>query len=1126
LRRLAFLVLAAALLFASSAAASLQPLTRGHGKPWRSLVRAGTIQVPSPRERGLVRVVVRLRTPPLAAAFAARRLSSTGTEQLHARSQASQAYLQRLAMEQRAASTALRRAIPAARVGRRFRILLNGLAVTVPARRLPTLVRLPFVTRVFPSVRYTLATNESPALVGAPALAAATGARGDGTKIAIVDDGVDKGNRFFRPSAYRFPAGFPKGKRKWTSRKVIVARVFPGPGSGRGGRLPVDRRVSYHGTHVAGIAAGNAGTAAPRGIDHPAVKGLSGVAPRAYLGNYRVFTVPTPIGVVANTPEIIAAFEAAVRDGMDVINFSGGAPQVEPLNDALIEAVANIARAGVVPVISAGNDREEYGLGSVGSPGTAPAAIAVAATTNTHVFAPALRVTSPDAPATLARVAFQPGVTDTPAAWARSNRRLVDVGTIVGRGGRPVDRTLCGPARNPNGGADLLPRRSLRRAIALVSRGNCTFDSKAERVRRAGGIGIVLVDNRPGEANTVPVLLDLPVGSISDLDGARLRAYLAAHGGRTTVRIGRQPLQVETGRGGVMASYSSGGPTAFGHQLKPDVAAPGSAILSSTPRAYAGAPFAVIDGTSMAAPHVAGTAALLLQLHPDWSPQQVKSALVSTAGPAWADTSRTREAPVTLAGAGLVNVAAATDPRLFFDPTSLSFGDIDVSSGGVSRSLLLSIRDAGDGGGTWQVELHPQSAGAGSRLELPGQISIPPGGQALVPVTAVADANAQVADSYGFLTLRRGTAVRRIPYLFLVTRPQLELARAKTLRRFQRGTTRNGASRVSAYRFPSAPFGLGPGYTDASMREGGGERLYVTHVSRPVANVGVAVTSYSPSAALVHPWFLGSQDENDVQGYTGTPVNVNSYMLDYGIDLGAAGAVFPRQKRYYVSVDSGADPFTHKQHRGSYVLRSWVNDVRPPSIRLLTPRVASGRPVVVARAIDRGSGVEPYSINIGYRQVLVSAAAYDPETGLAVFALPFEAPGLHRGKNRVLLIASDNQEAKNVATPGDAIMPNTGVRVAVVTRVRRPVVTWLAPPGRSCRRRPVRLLVLADSTRPIRRVRFFDGERRFRTVRRGQAGLFATTWRPARRGTHVVRAVALDAKGRTAEATRTVRVCR
>ena len=116
--------------------------------------------------------------------------------------------------------------------------------------------------------------------------------------------------------------------------------------------------------------------------------------------------MPTPVGHVGNTPEIVAAFEAAVNDGMDVINFSGGGPQTDPLSDALVEAVRNVAAAGVVPVISAGNDRDDYGVGSAGSPGSAPDAISVAALSNSHVYAPALAVTASGAPEALTRIPF------------------------------------------------------------------------------------------------------------------------------------------------------------------------------------------------------------------------------------------------------------------------------------------------------------------------------------------------------------------------------------------------------------------------------------------------------------------------------------------------------------------------------------------------------------------------------------------------------------------------------------------------------------------------------------------------------------------------------------------------
>src|SRR4029077_9661919 len=119
------------------------------------------------------------------------------------------------------------------------------------------------------------------------------------------------------------------------------------------------------------------------------------------------------------------------------------------------------------------------------------------------------------------------------------------------------------------------------------------------------------------------------------------------------------------------------------------------------PEFSGGTPFAVFDGTSMSSPHVAGSAALLLQLHPGWPPRQVRSALVATAGPAWADTARAREAPVTLAGGGLVDLPRAATPRVFTEPASLSFRDLDVNRGSDSRALLVRVTDAGGGAGTW-----------------------------------------------------------------------------------------------------------------------------------------------------------------------------------------------------------------------------------------------------------------------------------------------------------------------------------------------------------------------------------------------------------------------------------------
>src|SRR5207249_9100110 len=154
-------------------------------------------------------------------------------------------------------------------------------------------------------------------------------------------------------------------------------------------------------------------------------------------------------------------------------------------------------------------------------------------------------------------------------------------------------------------------------------------------------------------------------------------------------------------------------------------------------------------------------------------------------------------------------------------------------------------------------------------------------------------AGAAAGDDYGFVVLRRGAVTRRIPYLFLVTRPALVSATPIDLQREQIGDTRTGASRVDVYRFPSQPFGPPPTYVGKPMDESGAEQVYVTHLNEPAANVGVAVEAAS-SGAQIDPWLLGSLDENDVQGYAGTPVDVNALTFDFQVDLGAAGAMFPR----------------------------------------------------------------------------------------------------------------------------------------------------------------------------------------------------------------------------------------
>jgi hypothetical protein len=500
---------------------------------------------------------------------------------------------------------------------------------------------------------------------------------------------------------------------------------------------------------------------------------------------------------------------------------------------------------------------------------------------------------------------------------------------------------------------------------------------------------------------------------------------------------------------------------------------------------------------------------------------------MSTAGPAWGNTARTQEASVLLEGAGLANLPRADNPKLFTSPVSLSFQDLNVNHGGVRRSVLLDLRDAGGGGGTWTLGLQAQAASSGAFLDLPGSAVVPPGGAVEIPIVARAADDAAVGDNYGFITLTRGADVRRVPYFFAVERPAAETLPVLPLKKFQSGDTGNGRSSIFQYRFPTSPFGPPPTYTGPGTDENGAEHLYSIHINQPVANVGAAVVA-ATSGAVIEPWFLGSRDENDVQGYAGTPVGSNVLTIDYRLDIGVAGVVFPRAKQYYVSVDSGRDIFNHRTLAGAYVLRSWVNDVTPPRFTLLTKTVTAGRPMLAARVTDLGSGVDPLSLVIQYRpRVLLGAALYDSSSGLALFPIPRSAPPVRLGSYRGAAQGADNQEAKNIDQIGANILPNTTTKRVRLRGVARPTITWLLPLKTACLRGRATLAVAASAPANVRAIRFFDGERRIISVRRGNSGLYLGTWntRSARRGLHRLRAeiVSRDGKARTR---RTVKVCR
>jgi hypothetical protein len=452
-----------------------------------------------------------------------------------------------------------------------------------------------------------------------------------------------------------------------------------------------------------------------------------------------------------------------------------------------------------------------------------------------------------------------------------------------------------------------------------------------------------------------------------------------------------------------IADFSSAGPTPVSLQLKPDVTAPGVDVLSSVPAHD----FEVLDGTSMATPHVAGGAALLLQRHPTWTVQQVKSALAST-GDEVHPTGRSGEVSVLREGGGRIDLLRANRPLIFTSPTSVGWG---LVRRGFSGTKQLSTADAGGGTAPWLVSIHQQSMPRGAKLE-PQKKTLVAGSPLALRLTV--SQTAAAGNGTGFVVLTRGADVRRVAFWFHVEIPRLGLDPHRILRRpgLYHGNTAGKASRVASYRYPQR--GLAPG---VPTRLGGPEQVFRFTLRRPVANFGAVVVRKAPGVR-VSPRLVAANDENRVVGYTGIPARLNPYEGFYRGEP-VVGAVLPEPRTYDFVFDTPT-----RAKPGAFVFRFWVNDTSPPSIRILGHKDRIGRPIRLA-VRDSGSGIDPHSLKarVGGRWV-----RFKYDRGV----LLLRTKGLRPGKQALMVRASDYQEAKNMEDVGP-VLPNTRVLHTKVT---------------------------------------------------------------------------------------------
>lgn len=630
-----------------------------------------------------------------------------------------------------------------ARIVGEYDVAINAVAVRLNGTPLDTLRQAPHVTGVSYEALYTplsggpggpagrtvgarassdLTTDPDLSLINA--LGSGHDQAGASVEVAVVDTGIDISNPCFDDATYGTHQQL--GDTRFTNDKVVVARVFNNK-TPAAGYTP--EAIQDHGTHVAGTIACNSGTAATvDGVTIPYQ--LSGVAPRALLGNYNVFP-----GQVTNarSEDILNALQAAYEDGMDVANMSlgGGASGIQ---DLLTTAVDNLDAAGMVVAVAAGNSGP--GHGTVESPGSAPRALTAGASTVNHYVGSNLTVG---------------GQTFSLASG--------DFGAVTGADLtgplQPVrEGTLNGVTGLSDACAQLSPA-SLSGSIALISRGTCTFSTKIRNAQQAGAAAVIVVNTTAGDP--------IAMGGDGTPDQPTVPAYML---GLSDWQIGLQPVvsssspvtgtitqlayvRTDPSRADIMAAFSSQGPTDVDARIKPDVVAPGVNVLSSIPSSYCdGQPcFAFFQGTSMATPHLAGMAAALIEAHPGWSAEQVRSAVVNTAqvGVLTRSDGTGPETDVQVVGAGLADLAAAQAATVAIAPVSTSFGTVPAGSDQTRSATVRLTNLTGQPRAGVPVKIDSSAPGVSFTVDA-SSVDIPAGGTTRLTVTMTATRRAAAGD--------------------------------------------------------------------------------------------------------------------------------------------------------------------------------------------------------------------------------------------------------------------------------------------------------------------------------------------------------------------------------------------
>ncbi|MFS0865455.1 S8 family serine peptidase [Fredinandcohnia sp. 179-A 10B2 NHS] len=621
-----------------------------------------------------------------------------------------------LAKERNKVKEAVKKAAKSSKINREYDHVFSGFSVELAANEIPALLAVPGVKAVYPSVTYTVTGDETTLVAPeefSPQMAASAPYIGanDVWETGITGKGItvaviDTGADYTHPDLAH-AFGDYKGYDFVDNDEDPQETPTGDP---RGAKTD-------HGTHVSGTVAANGQ--------------IKGVAPEANLLAYRVLGP----GGSGTTENVIAGIEKAVQDGADVMNLSLGNSLNDP--DYATSIALDWAMAeGVVAVTSNGNAGPANW--TVGSPGTSRDAISVGATQLPYNIYNASISTTGGVKYPSAKVQGFPNDEEL-LALNGEEYEFVDVGF---------------------GAAADFVGKDVEGKIALISRGaGIAFVDKASAAKAAGAVGAIIYNNVDGETPDV-VGMAVPTIKTTLADGQKLLAELAKGNNRVSFNI-----EFANRVGELVADFSSRGPVTSTWMIKPDVSAPGVNITSTIPGGYGAK-----QGTSMASPHVAGAAALLLQAHPDWDVEDVKAALMNTAEEL--TDANGNVYPHNTQGAGSIRPLDAIQTETLATPGSHSFGVFYKDKGKQVEKQHFTIENLSGERKTYSFDVKFAGSPAGIKVSTSNNLKVNAGKSQQVNLNVQVDAGKLATGYYeGTIVISDGKQTFDVPTILFVKEP-------------------------------------------------------------------------------------------------------------------------------------------------------------------------------------------------------------------------------------------------------------------------------------------------------------------------------------------------------------------